>query len=241
LFAEQTHEFVRTLADRGATFADSCAALATPARLAACDEQLRADPDFARRSRERCDPLAGLAHAGDLPAGSLGRCHADYMAHYRLMPDFFPLPEPQGAELTPLRYAVQLLNRCHDLLHVLGAYETHDADEAAVQSFVLGNAPVVHAAFLAALVGHPSLALPGFKHLRDIFDHPIVPADVRRGRAAAPLLTVPFEDLLARPLTELRRDLGVAPRTVFPTRTDNSCGGSTETPFFDRAPIGSRC
>ncbi len=233
---DRTHELVRSLAERGATFADSCAALATPERLAACDEQLRADPAFARRYHERGDPLAGLAHVGVLPAGSLGRWHADYMAHYRLTPDFFPLPDPQGAELTPLRYAVQLLNRCHDLLHVLGAYETHDADEAAVQSFVLGNAPVVQAAFLAALVGHPSLDQPGFKHLRDIYDLPIVPADVQRGREAAPLLAVPFEDLLARPLAELRRDLGIAPRTVFPTRTQNSCSGHTETPFFERAP-----
>lgn len=236
MFDDRSHELVRTLADRGASFADSCAALATPARLAACDEQLRADPAFARRHRERRDPLAGLARAGVLPAGSLGRCHADYMAHYRLTPDFFPLPAPQGAELTPLRHAVQLLNRCHDLLHLLGAYETHDADEAAVQSFVLGNAPVVQAAFLAAVAGHPSLGLPGFKHLRDIYDLPLVPADVQRGREAAPLLAVPFEELLARPLVELRRDLGIAPRTVFATCTQNNCSGFTERPFFDRAP-----
>jgi ubiquinone biosynthesis protein COQ4 len=236
LYADRVHEFVRTLAERGASFADSCAALTTRARLAACDERLRADPAFARRCRERHDLLAGLASAGVLPAGSLGRCYADYMAHYRLTPEFFPLPDPQGAELTPLHHAVQLLNRCHDLLHVLGAYETHDADEAALQSFVLGNAPVVQAAFLAALAGQPSLGLPGFKHLRDIFDHPLVPADVQRGREAAPLLAVPFEELLARPLVELRRDLGIAPRTVFATRTQNSCSGFTERPFFAPAP-----
>ena len=119
---------------------------------------------------------------------------------------------------------------------MLGAYETHDADEAAIQSFVLGNAPVVQAAFLAALAGHPSLGQPGFKHLRDIYALPIVPADVQRGRDAMPLLSVPFEALLACPLARLRRDLGIAPRTVFTTRTQNSCSGFNERPFFEPAP-----
>jgi len=121
LFAYQSHELLRALADRGATFKDCCAVLATPEQVVHCDEQLGADPVFARRFHERLDPLAGLERAEVLPTGSLGRCHPDYMSHYRLTPEFFPLPASQGAELTPLRHAIQLLNRCHDLLHVIGA------------------------------------------------------------------------------------------------------------------------
>ncbi len=134
--------------------------------------------------------------------------------------------------MTPTQYAVHRLNKSHDFLHVLGEYETHDADEVAVQSFVFGHVPVAHAAFLAAAASHPSIVLSRYKHLRDIYAGTIRAEDFERGARATPLLGLPFEEMLAAPLVELRRRLGLSARVDLPEDTMNSCGGVTERPFF---------
>lgn len=222
-----------TLLRRGASLGAASVALSTPTWRAAADRALLADPEFgplyARRARAK---LPDLAAAAAMPEGTLGWCYARYMAHYRLSPDFFPIalaPEQAG---TPTEYAVCRLNCMHDVMHVLGAYEVHHADEIAVQSFVFGHSPVVHAAFLAAAAAHPALGLARYKHLRDIYDGPIRREDYLRGRAAAPLLGLAFEVMFAAPVDALRRRLGVADRVERPRGTGNSCGGATEQVFF---------
>lgn len=232
-------ELARGLTRRQATLAEVIPALSPTGGLAASDAALLAVPGFARLHAERWDPPLPEPEAlAALPEGSLGNAYARYMAHYRLFPDFFPIQPRLGADATPTQYAVHRLNKGHDFLHVLGAYETSDADEVAVQSFALGVAPVALALFLAEASAHPDIAQGRYKHLRDIYSGQIQAEDFERGVTAAALLGARFEALLEVPLEEVRRQLGISARApAFLGRGGvNSCGGFTSLPFFPPVP-----
>lgn len=228
----------RGLMQRRATLGEVISPLSTSELRAASDAALLSVPGFQQLYAERWDPPLPEPEALlEVPVGSLGHCYARYMEHYRLFPDFFPIQAKLGADATPTQYAVHRLNKCHDFLHVLGAYETSDADEVAVQSFVLGMAPVALASFLAEAAVHPDIQRERYKHLRDIYSGHIQAADFERGEAAASLLGERFEALLEVPLTSLRRRLGITERA--PEHLGqvgvNSCGGRTSLPFFHPA------
>ncbi|MBM7115155.1 Coq4 family protein [Archangium primigenium] len=228
-------ELARSLMRRHVRLEDIISPLTAPELQAASDAALLARPGFRRLHAERWDPAPpDVGALATLPEGSFGSCYARYMAHYRLSPDFFPIQARLGADATPTQYAVHRLNKCHDFMHVLGAYETSDADEVAVQSFVFGVAPVALASFLAEAAVHPDIQEGRYKHLRDIYAGHIQREDFERGVAAASLLGERFETLWEEPLVSLRRRLGIAARA--PERHGqvgvNSCGGHTSLPFF---------
>ncbi|WP_239470544.1 Coq4 family protein [Archangium violaceum] len=228
----------RELTKRRATLAEAIPVLSTSGLQAASDALLLAIPGFQRLYTERWDP-APLAPEAlvTMPVGSFGNAYARYMEHYRLSPDFFPIQTRIGADATPTQYAVHRLNKCHDFLHVLGAYETSDEDEVAVQSFVFGMAPVALAVFLAEAAVHPEIQQQRYKHLRDIYAGEIQTEDFERGTAATSLLGERFEALLEMPLDLLRRRLGITPRApaLVGRAGENSCGGFTAIPFFTPA------
>jgi ubiquinone biosynthesis protein COQ4 len=224
------------LAEHGSTLGEASAVLSTNEHQLLSDALLLEDAGFRQLHAERWDPAPPeLATLAALPEGSLGHAYAGYMAHYRLAPGFFPIPVTLEPGVSPTRYAVHRLNRCHDLLHVLGAYETSDADEAAIQSFAFGHVPVVLAVFLAEAAAHAAIGLDHYKHLRDIFVERVRAEDFRRGAAAGPLLGVRLEACWEAPLEPLQRELGIAPRTAHAQWATNSCRGVTERSFFSRA------
>jgi ubiquinone biosynthesis protein COQ4 len=227
----------RELVKRRATLAEVIA-LTTAELQATSDAVLLAMPDFRRLHAERWDPaLPGLESFAAMPVGSLGNAYARYMAHYRLSPDFFPIQARLGTDATPTQYAVHRLNKCHDILHVLGAYETSDADELAIQSFVFGMAPVALAVFLSEAARHPDLMQERYKHLRDIYSGRIQAEDFERGAAAASLLGGRFEALWETPLELLRQRFALTSRApgLLGRVGENSCGGFTTLPFFTPA------
>ncbi|MFP2932168.1 Coq4 family protein [Pyxidicoccus sp. 3LG] len=236
--APSLNEIARNLVNRRATLGETIPVLSRAELLAASDAALLSVPGFRQLHAERWDPA--LPEPDDLtalPEGSLGSCYARYMAHYRLSPDFFPIQSRLGPDATPTQYAVHRLNKCHDFLHVLGAYETSDSDEVSVQSFVFGLAPAALALFLAEAAVHPDIVRERYKHLRDIYSGHIQAQDFERGVAAMSLLGERFESLLEEPLHALRRRLGISERTLFLLghRGENSCGGFTVLPFFTAA------
>ncbi len=228
-------EIARDLVARRATLGETIPTLSRAELLAASDAALLSVPGFRQLYAERWDPpLPEPDDLTALPDDSLGSCYARYMAHYRLSPDFFPIPSQLGPDATPTRYAVHRLNKCHDFFHVLGAYETSDQDEVAVQSFVFGLAPAALALFLAEAATHPDILRERYKHLRDIYSGHIQAPDFERGAAAVPLLGVRFESLMGEPLHALRQRLGLSerPASLLGHRGENSCGGFTALPFF---------
>ncbi len=96
-------------------------------------------------------------------------------------------------------------NVMHDLWHVLTGYGTDPAGEAALLAFSCGQIPnrglqllVVSAAVLGlreGRLGWPSYLLRAFQ----------------RGRRSALLTAVPYEELLSRPLEEVRLRLSIVP------------------------------
>ncbi|WNG41717.1 hypothetical protein F0U61_54600 [Archangium violaceum] len=232
------NELARDLTQRRATLGDVISPLSTPELRAASDAALLAVPGFRQLHAERWDPsLPEPTTLAKLPEGSFGHCYARYMEHYRLFPDFFPIQAKLGADATPTQYAVHRLNKCHDFLHVLGAYETSDADEVAVESFIFGMAPVALACFLAEAAVHPDIQRERYKHLRDIYSGHIQAEDFERGVAAEAVLGERFETLWEVPLVSLRRRLGISARA--PAHLGqvgvNSCSGHTSLPFFHPA------
>ncbi|HEX5747901.1 MAG TPA: Coq4 family protein [Archangium sp.] len=231
----ELREIARGLKERRATLGEVIPVLRTAENLAASDTVLLAVPGFQRLHAERWDPPLPEPEAlAALPVGSFGHAYARYMEHYRLSPDFFPIPTRLGADVTPTQYAVHRLNKSHDFLHVLGAYETSDEDEVAVQSFVFGMAPVALASFLAEAAVHPDIRQARYKHLRDIYSGHIQAEDFERGAAASALLGERVETLWEEPLEQLRQRLGIAARAPehLGRGGENSCGGFTAIPFF---------
>ncbi|MCP3143818.1 Coq4 family protein [Pyxidicoccus xibeiensis] len=232
------NQLARDLVSRRATLGETIPVLSRAEVLAASDAALLSVPGFRRLHAERWDPA--LPEPGDLtalPEGSLGSCYARYMAHYRLSPDFFPIQSRLGPDATPTQYAVHRLNKCHDVFHVLGSYETSDADEVAVQSFVFGLAPAALALFLAEAAVHPDIVTERYKHLHDIYSSHLQAQDFERGVAAVSLLGERFESLMEQPLHVLRRRLGISERTpsLLGHQGENSCAGFTSLPFFTAA------
>jgi ubiquinone biosynthesis protein COQ4 len=230
------------LTNRQVTLGEIISPLSTAKFQVASDAALLAVRGFGQLYAERWNPpLPEPKSLLAMPRGSLGHAYARYMEHYRLSPDFFPIPSRLGADATPTQYAVHRLNKCHDFLHVLGAYETSDSDEVALQSFVFGVAPGALAVFLAEAAVHPDLAREKYKHLRDIYSGQIQAEDFERGTVAASLLGERFEAMLELPLEQLRQRLGIAPRAPARMRDIgvNSCGGFTVVPFF--TPLERHC
>jgi ubiquinone biosynthesis protein Coq4 len=229
------NELAHGLVKRSATLGEIIPVLSRAEFFAASDAALLSVPGFRQLHAERWDPdLPAPEDLTALPEDSLGSCYARYMAHYRLSADFFPLPSRLGPDATPTQYAVHRLNKCHDFFHVLGAYETSDPDEVAVQSFVFGLAPAALALFLAEAAVHPDIVRERYKHLRDIYSGHLQAEDFQRGVAAMSLVGERFEALLEEPLPALRRRLGLSERPPSPLeyRGENSCGGFTALPFF---------
>lgn len=210
------------------TVRDVARVLDTPGLRSALEGELMAQPAFAARYANR----ARSNRETSCPPGSLGAVQEDFRAWYGLGPNFFPAT--LEADASPLEFAACLLARDHDAYHVLCAYETSDADEVALASFLCAQTPGIYACFVGLLESSQELADTRFKHLRDLLDSALDHEAMHRGRAAAVLVTV---DLLASrvaQLSELRHALAIPPRSSPPGvgALRNTCGGRRVSPYF---------
>lgn len=208
------------------TFDELMGTLERPGLLEVADRALMADPAFAvgyharRRLRPSLDPEALL----ESTPGSLGRCYADFLAHYQLPLRFFPLELSAWGD-RPCAWAALRLGEIHDFLHVLGEYEISDTDEVAVQSFVAGQTPTVLALFLSASLLAQESGGPVYVHLRQLPQQALSTVDLERGRGAASVLGMDFEAQLDTPVAVLRHRLKIRPRRARPQDQEliNSC------------------
>jgi ubiquinone biosynthesis protein Coq4 len=210
--------------------------MCAPDRLDAADGELLADPGFAAVYGEGRALSVDDGALADCPPGSLGREYLRFLAHYQLPRRFFPTGA--GAAVRPCVFAARRLAEIHDFVHLLGEYETSDADEVAIQSFIAGQAPVPLALFMRDAVGAPEAEADAYVHLRQLPPCVLSEVDVARGRAARAMLGVAFERELATPVTELRARFGVRPRVgVRDPSHRNTCSGAAVGPFFARGPF----
>lgn len=174
-------------------------------------ERFCAHPAGRRLLRERpslLDHLADLDRLRALPQGTLGRAYAEFMCGEELDPDGiireFREADTRPQEVDPdVQWFFERLDTMHDLWHVLTGYGRDEAGEAANLAFSLAQIPQRGIALLVlagAVVGPKDLTLRWQRYLYRAW---------RRGRRAAWLPAVPYEQLLERPLEEVRRTLRI--------------------------------
>ena len=178
-------------------------------------QRFAADPDGRALLVERPSLLARLTDREALrrlPDGSFGRAYAAFMDTAQLTAEGLLEAEQDSMAaaavegLDPLRaFLSDRVRDTHDLFHVLNGYGRDEAGEAANLAFSyaqLGLRGMALILFGIVLSGAPdgSTRMQWSRYLVQAW---------RRGRQAAWLVPVHFEDLLPRPLEEVRRALAI--------------------------------
>lgn len=173
--------------------------------LADLVERLKEQPAVARafRAGRRLPPLE-LAELRALPEGTLGREFARRMDAAGLDPAAIPHLEARNET----SWFTAHLYETHDLWHALTGFGTDVAGELGLQAFYLaqlqGPLPVVILA--AGMLNTLVKAMDDAPRRMEA-----ITAGWQRGRAAAPLLAVDWQQALHEPLADLRQRLGVVP------------------------------
>lgn len=176
-------------------------------------ERFLAHPEGRRLYAERPSLLAALADRAALralPEGSFGRAYLDYMERNGFEPAKLsalrrrtdPVKErDEGGE-----WFAERADLMHDLWHVLTGYGTDAAGEAALLPFSLAQYGGRSNLLLTLGAG-----LESWRRLRDRHWPVYLFRAWRRGRRAAPLDVLRYEELLPRPLDEVRALAGIDP------------------------------
>ncbi len=163
-----------------------------------------ADPTGAKMYAEKRaidSSTVDLDILGALPEGTLGHAYANFLRSRGFTPDVFDGPPP-GVTDPRASYVIQRVRQTHDLWHVVTGHDTNPAGEVALQAFTFAQlrAP---STFILSTVGT----------LRGLREKPTLPRDVfaayQRGRRAEKLISFPWEDHWATPLTMVRGMLGL--------------------------------
>ena len=144
-----------------------------------------------------------------LPAGSFGRVYLDHMDRYGLDPaELVQLGRRTRADATvddDLRWMSDRGALTHDLWHVLTNYGADPIGEAKLLWFSLAQLGGRVNLLLAVGTALRVTRVFGLRWLRDVF------VAWRRGRRAIDLHAIPYEDLLALPIEEVRAALRIEP------------------------------
>jgi ubiquinone biosynthesis protein COQ4 len=163
------------------------------------------------------DALSDRAALRALPAGSFGRAYAEFMDAAGLDAQGLVDAEQKSEAasrfegLAPEReWFGDRVRDMHDLWHVLTGYGRDEAGEAANLAFSFAHTPFRGVALIlfGIAISSPPEGLGRVAWLGYLY------RAWRRGRGAAWLPAVPYEQLLGRPLEEVRRSLRIAPARV---------------------------
>lgn len=153
--------------------------------------------------------MADESRLAGLPADSLGRAYLAFRRANAFEADGLVAIKDEtvrelGVADDPVRaWFFDRFTAMHDLWHVVTGCDTSEDGEALLLAFSQGQTPQRGFAFLVGLVVVKT-------HLDLAFQARVARA-WWRGRRAKPLMTARWEALLARPLEEVRAELGVRP------------------------------
>lgn len=180
--------------------------------------RFRRSPSGARILREKrslVEVTGDLDKLRAMPEGSLGQAIADFYETEQISAQGLVAASEAGREYRPAMPAVdddqrvfgERLRDLHDVFHVLAGYGRDLHGEAAVLAFTLAQTWNVGIAFiLVTVLRRAGLRSEVGRLIRDAF---------RRGRRATWLVDLPWEDLLSRPLDEVRIELGVGSPPIY--------------------------
>jgi ubiquinone biosynthesis protein COQ4 len=145
-----------------------------------------------------------------LPEGSLGREYRKFCVREGLEPDAFVEVGEAGSQAIadPLvRYAAHRFRDSHDVWHVVCGYRTDLAGEAAILAFYSAQtqSPGMYLLLLGAMLHSVVVGRSAGKTMRRLAS-----VGWRRGLRARPLAAAPWEKWLARPIADVRAELGIA-------------------------------
>lgn len=183
---------------------------------------MREHPDGSRVLRDRPDlgaTLADLDAMAEMPDGSLGRAYHAFHSSPEAVPGYLlnGLLYRYGTFerldwSDEMKFVHERMAGTHDLVHALSGYGTHLTTEAININFTIGiedtdgKARPAAAAWSAAS-GAVLVPEPGLRRW-----HELMMEAYDRGRSAAetqPFFCIYFEELLPRPLDEVRSQLGI--------------------------------
>lgn len=155
--------------------------------------------------------LRDTAALDALPEGSLGRAYRAWCASEGIHPDGFVAIGEAGSEACSIadeqvRYAAYRHRDSHDLWHVVYGCRADLLGEAAILGFTLGQTRSPGMAVLLAGGLLHSLTI-GWKQGASM--RRLAWRGLQDGIRARPLAPVPWEEWLARPLADVRADLGI--------------------------------
>jgi ubiquinone biosynthesis protein Coq4 len=181
-------------------------------------DQVRAHPNGRKLMRYKPELRARLhddEYLASLPVGSVGHAFRAFLNTNRFDVGVFdeasvirPIAERRNWDEDFYYFMVRYLT-LHDMFHVIGGYSPDVAGEVTMVGFHCGQ---VEPAGLLEKFGYlMALGVPGapVQHRIRVYRQAI-----ERGRRADKLVAAPWEELLERPLDEVRELLGVAPTRV---------------------------
>lgn len=166
-----------------------------------------------------------LLSLGTLPKNSLGSAYGAFLSRNKLKPFVFSSRYRALYQTYPisLRYA-----RIHDIVHTLTGFETDVAGERGVYAFVYKQnySEVLNKAFFRSRTASRILKPFAGEKLQAAEER-----GFRLAENAKNLITIPFEELLDKDLTDLRKDLipafagdskgGLSPRLLIQDNKDH--------------------
>lgn len=178
-------------------------AIEDPAVLEPMVARMRAGEATGRALRERARlGKVDLAALEALPEGTLGRAYANFMRAAGLDPASIPTLEARSEH----QWFSAHLYETHDIWHVVTGFGPDVAGELGLQAFYLAQVegPLSVAILAAGLV---NTAVRAMEDSTRRFDE--ITRGWQLGRAARPLFGVRWGEQWARPLSEIRRELGL--------------------------------
>lgn len=153
-------------------------------------------------------------YLASLPVGSVGHAFRSFLTTNRLDAGVYnesvirPIAEMNNWS-EDFYYFIVRSTALHDVLHAITGYGPDAAGEALALGFFCGQVAPAGPIWLAGLT--LSIITPGAALVHKVRCYRQA---IERGRRADNLMAAPWEDLLPRPLDEVRSSLGVSPQAV---------------------------
>lgn len=161
--------------------------------------------------------LADRTALAALPDGSVGRAYLDFVTRENISADGIRVAQKAGTTKTnelpaPLDYVYARMRDTHDLWHVVTGFQGDVLGEASLLSFFFAQTRNPAIALILFIAAVKLFHVPGTRSLMRTWH--------RHGRQAAWLPVVAWETLLARPVEEVRAELGIPqPARYVPVRS----------------------